>query len=85
MSKVDPELQRLAEEVRRWKNTCLNMMDRYSDLLTAAGVRGHSFFTEDMDDMHEEAKVRLAFAIKQSRMETLQLPRPVNKPKDITK
>jgi hypothetical protein len=87
MPSIDPETQRLAQELRRWKNTALNMMDRYSDLLEAAGVHGHSFFTEDMDDLHEETKKRLKGLIRRRKVEPLRLPlrvQPKDKPRDET-
>ncbi len=76
---IDPEQVRLSQEVRKWKNTALNIMDRYSDLLTAAGITGHAFFTEDMDDVHEQAVTRLEGLVRRRKAKPLVLPKPIIK------
>ena len=49
------KMDKLQKELGRWKVTALNIMDRYSDLLTAAGVTGHEFFMYNAKNVHERA------------------------------
>lgn len=51
--------ERLSRELQQWKVSALNAMDRYSDLLTAAGVKGHAFFTYNSSLTHQQAVDRL--------------------------
>ena len=79
---LDPELVRANQQTRRWKNTCLNIMDRYQELCEAAKIRGMAFFEKDMDDVHEAVIDRISL-LAEGRDEVSVLP-PV-KPKKETK
>lgn len=78
---IDPELQRVSQDLRRWKNTATNIMDRYSDLLTAAGITGFSFFQEDIDDLHDIAVKRIEGIVRRRKVEPLGLPFPISEPR----
>ena len=80
MARVNPELVRAQQEIRRWKNTCLNIMDRYQELCEAAKIRKMAFFEKDMDDIHEAIINRLTI-LAEGRDEVSVLP-PVNPKKE---
>lgn len=63
----------LRDEVTRWQTIAMDALDMYSDLLTAAGVQGHSFFRKNSHEMHDSIVARISCLSKRAVVKQITL------------